>query len=54
VKDDPDHLIDAILSCPDGISRRMISQGPENVKMQIPKPSIILRMLKPDETRQGQ
>ncbi len=50
-KDDPDQLVDAILSCLDGISRRMISLDPKRAKMQIPKASIILRMLKPDQKR---
>ena len=48
-RDDPDQLVDAILACLDGISRRMISTDPARAKMQIPKASIILRMLKPDQ-----
>lgn len=46
--DDPDQLVDAIMACLDGLSRRMASLYPEDVKMQLPEARIILRMLNPD------
>lgn len=49
VKDDPDQLTDTILACLDGLSRKMASLNPDEVKL--PEPRIILRMLKPERRR---
>ena len=47
-RDDPDQLVDAIMACLDGLSRRMLSLDAEDIKAQLPQPRIILRMLGPD------
>jgi hypothetical protein len=44
-EDDPDQLVDAIMACLDGISRRMVSLDPDEVRLQLPEARIILRML---------
>jgi AcrR family transcriptional regulator len=48
--DDPDQLVDAIMACLDGLSRKMASLRSEEVKLQLPEARIILRMLGPDPT----
>jgi AcrR family transcriptional regulator len=50
-EDDPDQLVDAIMACLDGLSRRMVSLSSDEVRVQLPEARIILRMLMPDSTR---
>ena len=47
-EDDPDQLVDAIMACLDGLSRRMASLGSDQVKVHLPEARIILRMLGAD------
>ena len=44
-EDDPDQLVDAIMACLDGLSRRMASLGSDQVQVHLPEARIILRML---------
>lgn len=46
-KDDPNLLVDALFACIEGLSRKMASVGP-GVRVELPNPKIIMRMLKPD------
>jgi AcrR family transcriptional regulator len=48
VNDDPDQLVDAIMACLDGLSRKMVSLSTGEVRMQLPESRIILRMLGPE------
>jgi AcrR family transcriptional regulator len=50
-EDDPDQLVDAIMACLDGLSRRMVSLSSVEVRVKLPEARIILRMLMPDSTR---
>jgi AcrR family transcriptional regulator len=46
-EDDPDQLVDAIMACLDGLSRKMASLSSDEAKAQLPEARIILRMLGP-------
>src|ERR1022692_386837 len=46
--DDPDQLVEAILACLDGLSRKMVSLKPGEARAILPNAGVILRMLKPE------
>ena len=46
--DDPDQLLGAVMACIDGLSRAMLSLGPNEARASIPDAGIVARMLKPD------
>jgi len=49
--DDPDQLVDAIMACLDGLSRRMLYLDRDEISEQLPQAKIILRMLKSDQLK---
>ena len=49
--DDPDQLVDTMMACLDGLSRRMLFLDPDEIREQLPQAKIILRMLKPDKVQ---
>jgi hypothetical protein len=53
-EDDPDQLVDAIMACLDGLSRKMVSLSSDEVRVQLPEARIILRMLRAEPTRTDQ
>ncbi len=48
-EDNPDHLLEAIMACIEGLWRRMTFSDPEISGENLPDPKIILRMLRPDQ-----
>ncbi len=48
-KDSPDHLLEAIMACIEGLWRRMLYSDPDKISENLPDARIILRMLKPDQ-----
>jgi AcrR family transcriptional regulator len=49
--DDPDQLVEAILACLDGLSRRMVTLEPDEARAMLPDAEVILRMLEPESSR---
>jgi AcrR family transcriptional regulator len=49
-KDDPDKLLGAVMACLDGLSRAMLTLGPEEARASIPDASIVARMLRPERS----
>jgi len=50
-KDDPDELLQAIMACLDGLSRMAFSRSKRSGN-HMPNARIILRMLRPDRSRE--
>jgi AcrR family transcriptional regulator len=53
VEDDPDQLMVALLACFDGLMKRSTMLGIESNKEHFPDTKIILRMLKPETTKEA-
>jgi hypothetical protein len=53
-EDDPDKLVDAIMACLDGLSRKTASLSSDEVTVQLPEARIILRMLRAEPKRTDQ